>query len=223
MNARRRQLLAAGLLLPAQLLPGARAQLLEEADYRLVPRPGPAPTGPIEVVEFFYYGCRWCNEFEPYLGDWLAHLPADVRFRRTPALRSVKWITLTRLYFALEQLGELGRLHGKVFRAYHRDNINLESEAELFKWAALVGLERGRFEAAFRSDAVTGLVERAHDTTAALHIDSTPSMLVDGRYLTHSGMTGGVAELLPMVDQLVAMARQARRQQGLLESGTWTA
>jgi len=34
--------------------------------------------------------------------------------------------------------------------------------------------------------------------------------VVDGRYLTSSGMTGGVAALMPVVDALVAMARDER-------------
>src|SRR5213595_1767867 len=40
----------------------------------------------IEVIEFFSYACPHCAHFEPLLGPWLKKLPADVQFRRIPAL-----------------------------------------------------------------------------------------------------------------------------------------
>ncbi len=218
MKARRRDLLRLGIALPLAGLRLSQARAanapMEEADYRLIPQqPLPDPSK-IEVLEFFYYGCRWCNEFEPFLTEWLGHLAPDVVFRRAPALRTQRWITLTRAYFALEQMGELGRLHGKVFRAFHRDNVNLESEGELMKWVTAQGVDPTRFETVFRSARTTSAVDRAHDATGAYRIDSTPSLVVQGRYLTTSAMAGGVAELLPLADQLVEMVRAQSNKQG---------
>ncbi len=66
MNLQRRRL---GLLTAALLLPwqAAALDLMEEVDYRVIPQQPLADPARIEVVEFFYYGCRWCNEFEPYV------------------------------------------------------------------------------------------------------------------------------------------------------------
>ena len=79
MRPQRRRLIlsACALLTPLR----AAAELLEEADYRVIPQRPVLDPKRIEVVEFFYYGCRWCNEFEPYLHDWLTRKPADVLFR----------------------------------------------------------------------------------------------------------------------------------------------
>jgi hypothetical protein len=47
--------------------------------------------------------------------------------------------------------------------------------------------------------------------TDAFHIESTPSVAVDGRYVTSSGMTGGVAKLMTVVEALIRMVRNERR------------
>lgn len=190
----------------------ARAQpavdLLEEADYRVIPQQPTADPRRVEVVEFFYYGCRWCNEFEPYLNEWLRRKPADVEFFRQPALRSSRWVTLTAAFYALEGLGALPRLHGQLFRAYHREGVDLEDETKLVKWAQQQGIERDSFERALRSDRVQAKVNAARALTDRYEIESTPSVVVDGRYLTSSGMAGGVAALMDIVEQLVVLARQ---------------
>ena len=204
---RRLLLLACSLLSPLR----AAAELLEEADYHVIPQQPVVDPKRIEVVEFFYYGCRWCNEFEPYLSDWLKRKPADVLFRYQPAIKNTRWITLTKAYFALLSLGELPRLQGRVYQAYHREKVNLEDESILIDWAVKQGLRRDRFEAALHSDAVMAQVEASRELTYAYQVDTTPAVVVEGRYLTSSGMAGGVAELILVLDELVQMARQERR------------
>jgi thiol:disulfide interchange protein DsbA len=209
MNPQRRRLslLTAALLLP---WPVAALDLMEEVDYRVIPQQPVADPARIEVVEFFYYGCHWCNEAEPYVRQWLQHKPADVVFRLQPALRNTRWITLTKAFYVLEAEGKLAALHGQLFRGYHRDELNLEDEAVLTDWLVRHGLERERVDALLASAEVMAKVEAARAATYAYQVDTTPSVVVDGRYLTSSGMAGGVAALMEVVDALVAMARDER-------------
>jgi thiol:disulfide interchange protein DsbA len=211
-HVQRRRLLLLSATLGLPLLARAKPiDLLEDADYRVIPQQPTADPRRVEVVEFFYYGCRWCNEFEPYLNEWLRRKPADVDFFRQPALRNTRWITLTAAYYALDALKELPRLHSLVFRAYHRDDLDLENQDELVKWAEKQGINRRRFEELLRSEQIKAKVEAAHELTARYEIESTPSVVVDGRYLTSSGMAGGVVQLLDIVEQLVTLARDDHR------------
>ena len=98
---------------------------IQDADYVLIAPQAATVPGKIEVIEFFYYGCESCNRLEPRLQSWLKTLPSDVSFRRIPALRRTAWVPLTRVYFALEQFGEIERLHEKVYQAVHEDGLNL--------------------------------------------------------------------------------------------------
>lgn len=188
-----------------------RSELMEDVDYVVIPRQRLSNTERIEVAYFFYYGCQWCFKFEPVIGDWLKQKPVDVSFRRIPALRNTRWITLTRAYYAFDALGLLPKLHAKAFNAFHRDDVNLQSESELFDWVARQGVDRKRFEEVFRSDVVTTRMMDSRALTDAFQIESTPSVAVDGRYLTNSGMTGGVGQLMTVVDELVRLARAERR------------
>lgn len=62
------------------------AEFREGKEYALLPQAQPADAkGKVEVIEFFWFGCPHCYEFEPTLKSWVKTLPADVAFRRVPA------------------------------------------------------------------------------------------------------------------------------------------
>ena len=209
MRALLRGPLVLSMLVLAPLL--ARADLMEDVDYRVIPQHRLSDTERIEVVYFFYYGCQWCYRFEPYVSDWLRKKPIDVSFRRIPALRNSRWITLTRAYYAFDALGLLPKLHDRAFRAFHNQDVNLQSESTLFDWVAKQGVDRDRFEEAFRSDTVTARMYDSRELTDVFEVESTPTVVVDGRYLTSSGMVGGVAELVLVMQDLIDMVRSERR------------
>lgn len=186
---------------------------MEDVDYVLIDPPIPVRGGQIEVVEFFHYGCAACYRFEPLLAGWLDRLPGDVAFGRMPALRRRDWVPLAQLYFALEQMGELSRLHGQVYRDVHETELNLGNSTEAIAWAGRHGIDGGAFARVLESDQVSAAVQRARDATVAYGVRATPSMVVDGRYLTGAGMVGSVEALLPVVDELIAKARAARAKQ----------
>jgi hypothetical protein len=41
-------------------------------------------------------------------------------------------------------------------------------------------------------------------------VRGTPSLVVDGRYLTSSGMTPGVPAVIPVLEELIVLARERR-------------
>jgi len=190
----------------------AQAEPMEDADYvRITPQPV-AEGGRIEVIEFFHYGCEACYRFEPLLVRWSKSLPPDVVLRRVPALRRIDWIPLASVYFALEQLGEIGRLHGEVYRGLHENNLNLGDSTELFRWGQQYGLERGPLESALRSEQTSARIQGARDATVAYGVRATPTLVVDGRYLTSGAMVGNIELLLPVVDGLIDQVRRQRAE-----------
>jgi protein dithiol oxidoreductase (disulfide-forming) len=216
-SARRRaalRWLSVSPLLPLWSRAGAqeqRSDLMEDVDYVVIPRQRLSNTERIEVAYFFYYGCQWCFQLEPLIADWLKRKPVDVSFKRIPALRNTRWATLTRAFYAFDALGLLPKLHAKAFNAYHHDEVNLQSESELFDWVAQQGVDRRRFEEVFRSEVITTRMNESRALTDAFHIESTPSVAVDGRYVTNSGLTGGTVALMAVVEELIVMVRAARR------------
>jgi protein dithiol oxidoreductase (disulfide-forming) len=188
----------------------ALALQFEDVDYLRI-APQPVPDGDrIEVVEFFYYGCGACYRFQAHLAAWLTRLPPDVDFRRAPALRQTAWIPLTRLYLTLLQLELVPQLHGEVYRAIHEQDRSLQTREAMVSWAREQGVNPDTFERLLLSDATLIGTQQARDTTIAYGIRNTPSLVVDGRFLTSGALLGDVARLPRVLDELLVMARENR-------------
>jgi len=179
--------------------------------YRLVIPPQPVETGnKIEVIEFFYYGCPHCYDLQPYLKNWLSRAPKDVAFRRIAAVFRDSWVPLTKTFYTLEALGELDRLHGEVFEAIHVKQINLNNEQTLLDWMEQHGVDRKKFADSYNSFSLKNRAEFAKQLTQAYGVEGTPSLVVDGKYLTGPAMTGSHESAMRVLDQLIDKARQER-------------
>ena len=187
-------------------LPATAQQLKRDEDYREIPQQ-PIETGErIEVIDFFFYGCQYCSELRPRLERWQQNKPADVVLRRVPVVRRDSWVPLAKTYFALEAMGAAERLHGAVYHSYHVEDLYMSQEKVIAEWAAKHGLDAEKFMAIYRSEETRQKVERARKLTIDYDIQGTPSLVVDGRYLTD----GSSAKTIDILDGMVRLARQQR-------------
>jgi thiol:disulfide interchange protein DsbA len=185
----------------------------QNLEYRLI-APQPVETGErIEVIDFFWYGCPYCNELQPALDEWAKRKPADVTVRRIPVVLRDTWAPHARIYYTLELLGEAERLHAQVYRSYHIEELHMSKPDVMEQWAVRNGIERRRWVDAYYSPEVDARIARAVQATKRYDVQGTPSLVVDGRYLTSSSMTPSVRGVLPVVDDLVRLARQRRGDQ----------
>lgn len=201
----------------------AQAQMTAGKDYLAITPPQPVPPGNnIEVLEFFWYGCPHCNDLQPALQAWLKKKPADVAFRSVPAAFDESWLQLARTYYAIDALGEQARLHEAMFEAIHKaKKLSPRSLAKdpkpLFEWVATQKVDSKKFADAYNSFSVVSKTNRTIDTTSAYAVTGTPSIAIDGRYLTAPHMMqsrGGAPDynqFFKNVDQLIAMARAQRK------------
>lgn len=217
MHSRRRFLLLVLLLAGFAVAPGAGAQYVAGKDYLIISPAQPTDSGnKVEVLEFFWYGCPHCNSLQPSLGAWLGRMPADVAFRRVPAVLGQSWIPLTQAFYTFEALGLTEKFHHDVFAAIHKDKVRLDNPNTLFDWVAKRGVDREKFMNTYNSFGVRSRVQRAIDMSRTYHIPGTPALVVDGRYLTapHLGLVKGDAlsyeRYFKVVDHVIAVARKAR-------------
>ncbi|HXX86121.1 MAG TPA: thiol:disulfide interchange protein DsbA/DsbL [Casimicrobiaceae bacterium] len=186
------------------------ADLVEGRDYTRLK--GPQPTDKkIEVIEFFSYGCPHCNDLEPYVQAWLKKVPPDVQFRRVPVEFQDRWASLAKVYFTLEAMGEDVRLSPEVFKAIHGSGLPLYQDKAFFDWAASKGLDRAKVADVYNSFGVDSKMKRARAAVQEYRIDSVPTLLVDGKFMTSSSrLAGGHAAVPLALDELVAKARAER-------------
>ena len=173
----------------------------------------PQPTeskGKIEVIEFFWYGCPHCFNLEPYIETWLKKLPPDVEFRRVPAVFNTRWAHDAAIFYTLEALGVLDRLHRPLFDAIHKSNLRTDNEAALSEWLQKNGVDPKKFIDTMKSFGVQSKLRRATQQTVAYKIDGTPAMAVAGRYTVSAEQGRTQQGMLQAVDGLVAMARKQK-------------
>jgi len=178
--------------------------------YRIDSPRAAAADGRIEVIEFFYYGCPVCYETQPILSRWLGTAPDYVSIRRVPALSTEKWEPYAKLFYALEALGEVGRLHWPVYDNVHFEDVKLNDEKIMADWVARKGIDRQKFVATYGSAEVAAKVAQARDLLKAYDVRGVPTFVVDGKFLTSARLAGGTSQVIEVVDHLVRLARDER-------------
>ena len=203
--------LVALLLLPGAAMAAAQsASFREGVDFKHIEPEQPTASGKkIEVIEVFWYGCPHCFHFQPYIEQWAQKLPADVDYVRMPAVLNASWETGARAYYTAEALGVLDRVHEPIYDAIHEKRQRLTSEGSFGKFFAGFGVDEQDFHKTFNSFAVDSKVRRAQQMTRRYRIEGTPSVVINGRWLTGPGMTGSYEKLLQVMDFLIAKERGA--------------
>ena len=169
-----------------------------------------APAGRIEVVEFFGYFCPHCNSFEPTFDAWTKRAAKDVFVRRVPVAFQSALKPQQHLYYALEAMGLVDKLHRKVFAAIHVDKVRLDSLEPIADWVAKQGVDRAKFVEHFNSFSVATKATKATRLHNDYKIDGVPSLGVAGRFLTDGTMAKGMERALQVVDFLTATVRAGR-------------
>ena len=168
----------------------------------------PSPDKKIEVVEFFWYGCGHCYAFEPAVDAWSKRLPPDVAFRQVPVGFAPPHQLHQKLFYTLEEMGQLSTISKRVFAAIHQQNRRLSSESEIMAFASSNGLDAAKFADVFKSFGVNTKASRAKQLAEAYKIDGVPAVGVNGRFYTSGSLAGSNERALAVADFLIQRARQ---------------
>ena len=193
---------------------GAFAQGVAGKDYTALNPPQPTETpGKIEVIEFFSYACPHCASLEGPLEAWLKKKPADVEFKRVPTIFHESWAPFAQLYYTLETMGLVDKLHGEVFKAVHQQNVRLQDPKIMADWIGSKGVDRQKFLDAYNSFSVKSRTQRSNDMSKRFNIEFTPEFAVNGRFLTGPSMTAtgnnvDFDRFFKVLDQLIANSRK---------------
>jgi len=219
MKQLRALVLAALTIVGFALVSAAAAKPVLDKEYKLIDpaQPQPATVKGVEVLEFFNYACPHCYEFEPNLKAWLKNKPKNTYFRYVPAVFNERMFPLAKLYYALEEMGLLEKLHEKVYFAIHQQQFNLLDRAVLLKWIGEQGVDVKKFEATFDSFSVNNKAQRAAQMSRNYRIPGTPYLIVGGRYLTGPSMSVGADgtvdhnRLMQILNELIDMSQGGSR------------
>ncbi len=180
------------------------------ADYAVLDKRAPvdAPAGKVEVIEFFWYNCPHCNQFEPQLESWVRKLPAHVSFKRMPVAFQPSFQPQQRLYFALEAMGKVDEYQRRVFAAIHQQRQTLSTDQQIIDWAAANGLDKAKFTEQFKSFTVASKVQRAKQLQEAYQVAGVPSLGIAGRWYVDAELARSMERALQVTDALIDTARK---------------
>lgn len=182
----------------------------EGTDYLLLDKPAPveAAAGKIEVVEFFWYNCSHCNNFEPMLDAWSKKSPKDMVLRRTPVSFRPDFEPQQRLYYVIESMGMVEQLHKKVFHAIHVEKQSLGTAEQITAWIEKQGVSRAKFTEAYNSFPVVTKVRKATQLQEFYKVDGVPALGVAGRYFTSGSLAQTMERALTVTDYLLDLTRK---------------
>jgi thiol:disulfide interchange protein DsbA len=184
------------------------------------PQPTAAPPGKIEVTEVFSYACPACNHFYPVADKLKASLPANAEMEFIPAgfRPDEDWPMFQRAYYAAQVLGIDKRTHDAMFDAVWKTGElgiadpgtnrlknpppSIQDAAAFYAHAA--GIKPDAFVAAANSFGVDTKVRQADQTIKAYRVESTPTIVVAGKYRLDAASAGGTDQLIELVKYLVA-------------------
>jgi len=197
---------AGAWILPAQ----AQAEPRAGTEYVLLDKRAPveAPTGKVEVVEFFWYSCPHCHRFEPAFEEWVKKAPKDVVVRRVPIAFRPDFEPQQRLYYVLEAMNKVGDLHKKVFYAIHAEKQALNTPELIGAWVEKQGIDKVKFLELYNSFSVATQARKAAQLQDAYKIDGVPALGIAGRYFTSGSLVQSMERALVVTDYLITQARK---------------
>jgi thiol:disulfide interchange protein DsbA len=205
------------------LLPstGAAQQWVEGKHYfRIQPAVHTSvPAGKIEVAEAFSYGCPACAAFHPFEKQLRGALPANAQFVLMHASfnTSESWPLFQRAYLTAQAMGIADKAHDALFDAIWKTGElavadqqtrrlkdpqpTIEQVAKFY--ARTTGVKAEEFLNVSKSFSVDAGIKRTEAWMRAARIDSTPTIVVNGKYRVTASSAGGVKEMFALIDYLV--------------------
>lgn len=211
--SRARQAFAAGvLLLLAAGTASAAVELKEGINYKLLTPAQPTNVAPgkIEVVEVFWYACGHCYALEPKLEAWNRNgRPASAELVRVPATWNNLLKTHARVYYTMELLNK-PNLHSEIWREINLKGNRLDTPASIESFFTSRGVSKADFQRAFAGFAIDSKIMKAEDLNRRYKITGTPTVVVNGKYVTDVGMAGSEDKLFEVINALVAKEKAGK-------------
>jgi len=158
-------------------------EIAEGDEYHVIEEARRRTSGPIEITEFFSYGCIHCKNFDSVIADWEPGLSDEIVFKRVHVSYSPAVAMLAMAHLTLDQLDALEANHARIFRAIHDRQAMFRSPDAMADFVDGFGVSRDEFLRVFNSDRIRQAATGADAQFRNFGLTGVPSLVVAGRYV----------------------------------------
>lgn len=178
------------------------------------------PTGKVEVLEVFSYGCPACNTYRPWMKQIEKALPKNAQIAYLPASWNAaeNWPVFQRAYLTAQSLGIADKAHDAIYdliwttgelsvvdRATGRLKRNLPTIDDMARqYERLTGVKAAQFVNASKSSIVALKIRQADAQIKAMRIPGTPTLVVAGKYRIENNAVQSIEDTIALINFLVA-------------------
>jgi thiol:disulfide interchange protein DsbA len=177
------------------------------------------PTGKVEVMEVFSYGCPACNQFLSTMKKLKAALPPNAQLVYLPASwnKAENWPLFQRAYLTAQSLGVAEKAHEGMFQAIWttgelgvtepsgRPKKNLPSIEDAARfYERVTGVKAATFVNASKSFGVDLKMRQADSQIVAMQVSGTPTLVVNGKYRVNNENLQTPEQIIDLIKFLVA-------------------
>jgi thiol:disulfide interchange protein DsbA len=164
-----------------------------------------ADASKVEVLVFFAYTCPHCYTLSSsFLRNW--EVPEGADYHEMP-LSYGSIDHLSRAYHTSEILGINKQFHPALFHAFLKERKPFKNKKALAKFATQFGVSEKQFLSMYDSFAVNVEMNRTDQLAKAYRIQSVPTVIINGKYMTSPSLAGGFDNLMAVMEQLIEQER----------------
>jgi thiol:disulfide interchange protein DsbA len=197
-------------------------------EYTVLSTPQPSQTAgkKVEVIEFFMYHCPYCHALEPILEQWVKKQGDNIIFKRIHMPYQGPSDPEAHLFLTLQAMGKNEEYQARVMDAVgdivKRKRSETLTEQEILDLASrLPGVDKAKFMDTWSSFGVRTMLNRQPGIVSNNYkVDSVPTIVVDGKYVTSPGKVGETThaqnqqqlfqETLQVVDALITKVQKSK-------------
>ena len=157
----------------------------------------------IIIYEFFWYGCPHCYNLEPTMDRIEADLEKDTKVVKLPVALRDSWIPHAKLYYALKQMDKIDQVHNLIFEEIHLEDNRLNTEQQMIDFLGKHGIDTDKFMEKYNSFGTEARIKKASNLAKKYQINSVPTIIINGRFLTSGSYVSSYDELYSVVNLLV--------------------
>ena len=161
----------------------------------------------IIIYEFFWYGCPHCFNLEPTMDRIEADLDKDAKVVKVPVALRDSWLPHAKLYYSLSQMDMIDNIHNLIFEEIHIENNRLDNEDVMAQFLGKNGIDTKDFSEKYNSYGTEARIKKASNLARKYQINSVPTIVVNGKYLTSGSFVSSYDELYSVVNLLVERER----------------